>query len=322
MRIIFAGTPDNAARTLKSLYDSGIEIALVITREDAKFGRKATLTESAVAAMARELGLKVHKANRIDENAASAIRNAMADFAVIVAFGVILKQNIIDLLPRGWFNVHYSLLPAYRGAAPVQHALLNSEATTGVSIFKIDSGLDTGSLVAQVETTIEPGENAKILLNRLTTLSFSLLIEQLPLIESGLNKLEAQSSSGVSFAPKLERAQFKLTVADPASVNESKVLAANPEPMAYLDANGHSVAICDATAVRSSELASALQEMNTQGSGVLTVDGLHILKRGKCVYLQCASDTWLELIEVQPASKRVMSALDWFNGLKNESSRA
>jgi methionyl-tRNA formyltransferase len=315
MRIIFAGTPQNAAQTLKALHDAGVEVGLVLTRTDSKVGRKGILTESPVAAMAGQLQLRVHKADTMGSPAITAILEAKADLAVVVAYGVILQQPVIELVPLGWFNVHYSLLPAYRGAAPVQHTLLNRDEISGISIFKIDSGLDTGALVSQVATKVEPGENAGDLLRRLTWLSESALLEVLPRITSELVDLVPQSAVGVSLAPKLERTRFKLHSSETAQVNEARVLAGNPEPMAYLDLISHQVAICDSNSVDSIELAN---ELNTLPK--LSVGAHNFVKRAKNVYLECAQGTWLQLAEVQPASKRVMSAMDWFNGLKFESS--
>ena len=315
MRIIFAGTPNNAAQTLKALHDAGIEIALVLTRTDSKIGRKGILTESAVSSMAQELGLTVHKSDKIDDATMTAIEGSRADFAVVVAYGVILRQAVIELLPKGWFNVHYSLLPAYRGAAPVQHSLLNRDDITGVSIFRIDSGLDTGALLSQVATRVEPGENAGQLLRRLTTLSQSALLEVLPGIDSGIIKMNPQNEEGVSLAPKLERATFRVNILDSAKANEARVLAGNPEPMAYLDLNSHQVAISDASCVESIELAQQLSSMPKQ-----MIASLNLIKRAKSIYLECAQGTWLQLVEVKPASKRSMSAMDWVNGLKFESS--
>lgn len=315
MRIIFAGTPQNAAQTLKALHDAGFEVGLVLTRTDSKVGRKGILTQSPVSAMASQLQLKVHKADKIGSDAITAILQAKADLAVVVAYGVILQQPVIELVPRGWFNVHYSLLPAYRGAAPVQHTLLNRDDLTGISIFKIDSGLDTGALVAQVATKVERGENAGDLLRRLTCLSESALLEVLPRITSELVEFMPQSGEGVSLAPKLERIRFKLDSSEKAQVNEARVLAGNPEPMAYLDLKSHEVAICESNRVDSIELAIELNSLPK------LLIGSHIfVKRAKSVYLECAQGTWLQLVEVQPASKRVMSAMDWFNGLKFESS--
>ena len=315
MRIIFAGTPPNAAHTLKALHGYGIEIALVLTRTDSKVGRKGVIAESAVAAAARELGLEVHKANKLDDKAVSAILEAKADFAIVVAYGVILKQSVIDLLSLGWFNVHYSLLPAYRGAAPVQHSLLNQDAMTGVTVFKIDSGLDTGEIATQVATKIEPGENAGDLLARLTVLSESVLLEIIPMISAKLVDLRHQSTQGISLAPKLARDNFLLDVNLSASHNQAKVMAGNPEPMAYLQINNHDVSICEAAAIDSIDLAEQLLAMPKR-----TVDGFNLVKRDKQIYLECANNTWLRLIEVKPASKRAMPALDWANGLNYEAS--
>lgn len=296
--LIFAGTPPNAARTLEYLVQQGFEVSLVITRPDAPVGRKRVLTESAVAATAQKLGIDVYKTNSVDAAAIAKISQTGCDTAVVVAYGALLKQPALDALENGWFNVHYSLLPRWRGAAPVQHAILAGDKSTGVTLFKIDQGLDSGPVVASVPTQIQPGETSERLLSRLTELGCTLLGQELPGILLKNHRLVVQDETNeVTAAPKLTREHARIDWADQARVIEQKVLAMNPEPGAWTLLNGETFKIHDARVVASSE--------NGPPGTVVAVDGKVIVSTGESV---------IELLKVQPAGKQSMSARDWARG--------
>lgn len=296
--LIFAGTPPNAARTLEYLVQQGFEVSLVITRPDAPVGRKSVLTQSAVAATAQKLGIDVYKTNSVDDAAIAKISQTGCDTAVVVAYGALLKQPALDALENGWFNVHYSLLPKWRGAAPVQHAILAGDKSTGVTLFKIDQGLDSGPVVASVPTQIQPGETSERLLSRLTELGCTLLGQELPGILLKNHRLVVQDETAeVTAAPKLTREHARIDWADQAQVIEQKVLAMNPEPGAWTLLNGETFKIHDARVVASSE--------NGPAGTVVAVDGKVIVSTGESV---------IELLEVQPAGKQSMSARDWARG--------
>ena len=209
--LIFAGTPANAAATLEYLVQHGFEISLVITRPDAPFGRKRVLTPSPVAETASKLGLELYKTNKIDDAAISRIIESGCSTAVVVAYGALLKAPALDALSNGWFNLHYSLLPKWRGAAPVQHSILAGDKTTGVTLFKIDEGLDTGAIVASVPTQIQPGETSARLLSRLTDIGCTLLSQELPGVLMGSYLLTPQApDENLASAPKLVREQARV----------------------------------------------------------------------------------------------------------------
>jgi methionyl-tRNA formyltransferase len=300
VRVIFAGTPNTAADALRGLLAASYEIALVVTRPDAPTGRKQTLTESPVAVTARELGLEVVKADVITEDVHQKIINANADIGVVVAFGSFLSDDTLKLLPKGWINLHFSLLPKFRGAAPVQHAILNGECETGISVFQIDASMDGGDVYIQVPTTIEPAENYGRLLQRLTDLGISALIEVLPQIASGIAQKVAQVESEKSFAPKISREHARINWSSPASKIESLICAMNPEPMAWADLNGTSIRILSGLA------------MKTKNESQVEIGTVSVFENA--VYVQCANGTRLSLLEVQPAGKKVMSAGDWMRG--------
>jgi methionyl-tRNA formyltransferase len=295
--IIFAGTPDNAARTLSGLVSAGYEIALVITREDAPVGRKRVLTPSAVAAAAESMGLSVLKTNKVSSVDEELIRSSGARLAVVVAFGALLRQSTIDLLELGWFNLHYSLLPRWRGASPVQSALAHGDTSTGVTLFKIDAGLDTGAIAGIAQTMIEPTENAERLLTRLTEIGLTLALQELPKLLSGVARLEPQSGDA-TFAPKIDRSMSRINPKDTASVALNKVRAYNPEPIAWLEFNGEPLRIIEA--------AHSFEQLDS-AQLALAKDG---------VLLGCGDSKAIKLTVVQPAGKQRMSATDWFRGTK------
>ena len=300
MRILFAGTPKNAARTLEALLDNGVEISLVLTRPDSRIGRKGILTPSPVAQLAEARGLQVIKETEITQETLSLLRELDISFGVVVAFGVILRQETLSALSMGWYNLHYSRLPRWRGAAPVQRALLAGDTETGVTLFKIDTGLDTGPVLSVVDTSIAPRENFGELLGRLTELGITLLLEQIPGIVSGTATFSDQASEGISYAPKIGRLESKVNFSDSSRSIENLVRATNPEPGSWATVQGSSIKILDALAL-----------------GTKTLEpGCLSFQDGKV--LVGAADADLLLIRVHPSGKREMLAADWCRGLGKE----
>lgn len=306
MKIIFAGTPVNAAETLSWLIQSGREVVAVLTREDAEVGRKKLLTESPVASIARQHSIPLIKANKIDQAIERQIRSFAPDLGLAVAYGVIFKKAILEIPTNGWINLHYSLLPAWRGAAPVQHAIKSGNPVTGVSIFQLDEGMDTGPVLATVQTQIEPGENAGELLKRLTSLGISALSELMPSIEAGIAKPIAQPLDGISVATKISRADARINFADRARAIELLVRAMNPEPMAWCEHDGTALRIIEAVALGASDFT---------GSGLPSAEGSLTIDSNR-VLVSCGQDSLLELKTVQPAGKNPMDAAAWARGLK------
>lgn len=300
MKILFAGTPSIAVTVLGGLINSGHEIVGVLTREDAPTGRKQVLTPSAVAEFAATRKLPVIKANRLTKDIHNEIIDLKADLAIVVAFGTILKEDSLAILPEGWFNLHFSLLPKYRGAAPVQHALLNGEHETGVTLFKLDRGMDTGPVLAQVPTRIEPDETSGYLLQRLAHLGVSLLNEQLPRIYSGVHELLPQPSEG-SLAPKITRADAELKFDSAAITVLDQIRAMNPEPMSWASIAGQPLRILLASP-HSIKLDAKPGEISDYQGRPLVV---------------CAGGEVIELLQVQPAGKKLMSGEDWLRGHQN-----
>jgi methionyl-tRNA formyltransferase len=310
-KIAFAGTPANAARTLEALIEANYEIGVVITREDAPVGRKQVLTPSPVATVAELHSLPIIKANNLTEDEVTKLDEFDCDLGVVVAYGALLKKNALEALEHGWFNLHYSALPKYRGASPVQAALAAGEHETAVTLFKLDEGMDSGAIFGQVGTLINPAENAGDLLARLTELGVSLLLERLPLIRSGLARGEAQAGEP-TYCGKISRAEARLDFTKSAIQNEHLVRAFNPEPGAWTTLGADSVKVLDARALGSTDWAS-LGESAGDFNGAQPDVGRVTFEKNR-VLVHCGSGTLLELRELQPAGKKPMSANDWARG--------
>ena len=296
MRLIFAGTPEVASRALELIADKH-EVTLVLTRPDAPIGRKRITTPSPVASKAEQLGLNVHKTNKIDEEALNAIRQSNADKAVIVAYGAMIPQAALSALP--WWNLHFSLLPEWRGATPLQHSMMH-DTGIGISVFELDSGLDTGPLISQLPLSFLENETAGEALIRFTEEGSNLLIRSLeenpqPMIQEGSSSL----------APKITRLDAKINFEENAADLIRFIRAANPEPMAWAIQNGEPIRIIFASATTSS-----------LDSGKLRGVGEIYKSDDNEIVVQCGDKSSLRLELVQPAGKRETVATDWWNGLK------
>ena len=299
--IVFAGTPENAATTLRGLVTAGIEVELVLTRPDAPVGRKRIMTPSAVAQAAEELGLPIIKTNKLDSEVIGVLSETRSQLAIVVAFGVILRTEAISSLKLGWFNLHYSVLPQLRGAAPVQHALLNGMQETGVTLFKIDEGLDTGPILSSASAVIEPNDNASSLLNRLTQLGISLLLQELPRLYSAIELNLVTQEGPSSLAPKLTRDLAQIVFSNRAADEFNRIRATNPEPGAWCRVEHESMKILESRLTSDQKLAPGEVDI-VNGNACCGFGG----------------GTALELILVQPAGKSAMSATDWLRGRKSK----
>lgn len=290
---VFAGSDSTAASVLQALTEQS-KPKLVITREDAPFGRKRELRQTVVADIADSLGLRTVKANDPALVIAD-IRASGAKRGIVVSYGAILKDEVLESLQ--WFNLHFSLLPKLRGAAPVQRAILNDERPTGVSIFQIDEGMDSGPIYDQVEVNID-GLNTAQALSKMTESSLGSLSK---LLSDSSPELKAQSGD-VTTAPKLKREECELDLNQTSEALLRVVLAAFPEPVAWVSHNGNPLRVLSA---KTSGLS-----FPEEGQQIGQVEKI----AGK-VYVSCGNHTRLELLQVQPFSKKPMPAIDWFNGL-------
>lgn len=300
LRVVFAGTPMNAAETLESLVQQGVNIVGVLTRQDAVVGRSRELSASPVAIKAQELGIDIFKSNSIDDAALAWLHGLSADIGAVVAYGTIFKQQVLELPRLGWLNVHYSLLPELPGPAPVQHAILQGKKITGVTVFRLDSGIDTGPIVTQSEQVIDDIDTAGSLLTKLTGIGSLLLGDVLLSNESQLASATEQKIQGVPrTASKPTRDLAKLDFSDGATTLLNKVRAMNPEPMAWFQFDEKAIRVIRAKLTASNSEASVATIVNKE------------------LIIGC-KDGALVLELVQPSGKQQMSGADWFRGLRIE----
>ncbi|GAA1120310.1 methionyl-tRNA formyltransferase [Citricoccus alkalitolerans] len=318
-RILFAGTPDTAVPTLDALVDAGFTIAAVLTRPDAPVGRKRVLTPSPVAARAAELGLPILHASRLTGEAGRKTLDRIAaldlDAAAVVAYGARVPTAGLDLPRHGWVNLHFSLLPAYRGAAPVQHAVIDQAPQTGACVFQLEEGLDTGPVFSCLARDLQPGETSGEVLADLAVSGADLLASTLAAILAGTATAEPQSGES-SLAPKLDQADGFVDAARPAAAVAARINGTTPEPGAWALLEVESEAEVSPTQQRV-KLLGAIPEDLPVGAAELPPGGPtpgHLHRGRKTVHLQCA-DGAVRLVQVQPAGKKPMSVADWARGL-------
>ena len=246
MRILFMGTPDIAAECLKALYAAGHEICGVYTRRDKPVGRKQVLTAPPVKEVALEHGTPVFQPRTLrDGSEDDTIRALAPELIVVVAYGCILPKSVLEMPRYGCINLHVSLLPKYRGSAPVQWAVLNGDAETGVSIMQMDEGLDTGDVLVCEKIAIGPEETSGELFDRVTAVGARVLCEAVPAMEAGTLKPQPQQHENATLAPMLDKelAEFRLT--DTAAHIHNWVRGMNPWPVAWFEQDGKRIKVLE-----------------------------------------------------------------------------
>lgn len=290
MRIVYLATPFDAVPSLHALGAAGHDIALVLTQPDRRRGRGGELVPSPVKHAALELGLPVLTPVRAKE-VIDDVRATGAELGVVVAFGQLLPPALLDALPLGFINVHFSLLPRWRGAAPVERAVLAGDAETGVCIMALEAGLDTGPIYARVATPIGAQETAGELHARLIELGTDLLVATVPSIGAATPEPQVGEPT---YAEKLTVEEFALDWSRPAADLARLVRAGNPKPGAWTRAGGKRLKVLRAHPVDGEAPVGAIVAPASAGSG-----------RGL-----------LALDEVQPEGKRPMSGIDWVRGVR------
>jgi methionyl-tRNA formyltransferase len=303
MRLVFAGTPEVACASLNRLVDSRHEVMAVLTRPDARRGRGRAMSASPVALRAAELGIEVLRPASLKDTELHETLTAMApDCCPVVAYGGLVPPTLLVVPEHGWVNLHFSLLPAWRGAAPVQHAILHGDDVTGATTFRLTEGLDSGPVFGSVTEAVRAGDTSGALLDRLADTGAELLVQTLDGIEAGDLRAVEQPAEGVSLAPKLTVDDARVRWTDPAFAVDRRVRACTPDPGAWTTRAGARLGVL---AVATN---GARAEGDDPAAGVLRVTKRSVL-------VGTGSDP-LELLRVRPAGGKEMDAADWARGAR------
>jgi methionyl-tRNA formyltransferase len=300
MRLVFAGTPEVALPTLDAIAASGHDLVAVLTRPDAASGRGRRLHRSPVGRWADERGIDVLTPQRPREpEFQDRLRAIAPDCVPVVAYGALVPPAALAIPRLGWINLHFSLLPAWRGAAPVQHAVLHGDEITGACVFRLEEGLDTGPVYGSLTEEIRPTDTAGDLLERLAVSGAKLMVEVLDGLADGRAVAVPQAVDGVSMAPKLTVEDARVRWAEPAFAVDRRVRACTPAPGAWTTLRGERVKLGPVRAVRTGA-APPPGEIRVERDTVLVG----------------TATTPVTLGEVRPAGKKAMPAAAWLRGLR------
>lgn len=299
MRIVFAGTPEAAIPSLRALVDAGHEVRRVITRPDAPVGRRRVVTPSPVAAAAEALGLNLHRTARLDDEALEAVREAHPDLGVIVAYGGLVREPLLSTPRHGWINLHFSVLPRWRGAAPVQHAIIAGDPEVGAGVFQLTPGLDEGDILGEIRFPRPAEATAGDLLATLADAGAGLLATVVDQIADGTAHARPQQGEP-TYAPKLSIEDGRVDWEQTQEQVMSRILGVTPEPGAFATTQGARLKLLAA--------APASSDAPHPRPGLVT-------SHGKQVIVGTATDP-IALLRVQPAGKPAMDAGDWWRGTR------
>lgn len=300
VRLIFAGTPAVAVPSLEAIAASHHELLAAVTRPDAPAGRGRGLARSPVGRWADERGIEVlTPARPRDPDFLERLRELAPDCMPVVAYGALVPPAALEIPRHGWINLHFSLLPAWRGAAPVQHAVLNGDEITGASVFQLEQGLDTGPVFGTVTEEIRPTDTSGDLLNRLATAGAALLVAVLDAIEAGTAQARPQPADGVSHAPKLTVDDAQVRWTEPAFAVDRRVRAATPAPGAW-------------TAFRGDRVRLGPVQPVANGPDLKPGE----LQVGRAQVLVGTGTVPVALAEVQAAGRKPMPAAAWARGAR------
>lgn len=301
MRLVFLGTPEFAVPTLERIVETGHEVLTVVTQPDRPKGRRQQTANPPVKRAALRLGLRIYQPERVRRPESVEYLRALApEIMVVVGYGQIIPQTIIDIAPRGIVNVHASLLPKYRGAAPIQWAIVTGESATGVTTMQIDAGLDTGEMLLKAQIEIGPEENALELSERLAAMGANLLVETLDRLAVGDLIGVKQDSAQATYAPILKREDGWIDWSQPAQGIHNRVRGLEPWPGAYTQFRGETLHIW---------------KSKLWGQDFYPAAGLlpGAIASVKPLVVTCGTGA-LELLKVQLAGRKRIFATDFANG--------
>ncbi|UEJ83167.1 methionyl-tRNA formyltransferase [Brachybacterium halotolerans subsp. kimchii] len=299
MRILFAGTPEVAVPSLRALLDSPHEVVAVLTRPDARSGRGRTLRPSPVRVLAEEEGVPVLTPDSLrGEDVLSQLRALDVEAAAVVAYGNLVPPAALAIPPHGWVNLHFSLLPAWRGAAPAQRAVLAGQESTGMTTFLLEKGMDTGPVLATRDVAIDPFETAGSLLDRMAVDGAPLLVETLDALADGTARPVPQDDGGATRAAKLTPAEAELDLGLPAPEVSARIRGMSPHPGAWTTWEGQRMKVLGVEPVRSEAPPLSPGRLHATRTQLLIGTGSEPLA----------------LDRIAPAGRRPMRAADWARG--------
>ncbi|AMA65042.1 Methionyl-tRNA formyltransferase [Candidatus Arsenophonus lipoptenae] len=300
IKIIFAGTPDFAAQHLKFLLNvkNKYQIVGVLTKSDKPYGRGKKIISNPVKILAKKANIPIlQPITMITDDIQNWIKNKKADIMIVVAYGLIIPENILNIFPMGSLNVHGSLLPRWRGAAPIQRSILAGDKEIGITIIKMDTGIDTGDILHQINCPIEIKDTSEILQQKLLKLGPNALLYTLDLLISGKAKQKKQNHNFATYAKKVTKNEALINWALSAKQIERCIRAFNPWPISYFIKNGKLIKIWDAEVIN--------HEINLLPGIILSSDKTGIkVSTGKGI---------LNILKIQEANKRILSVCDFIN---------
>lgn len=294
LRVVFMGTPLFSVPILKKLIEN-TNVIMVVTSPDAYVGRKKILTSCPVKKLAMQENIEVFSPFKIRKDYQKII-DVKPDIIITCAYGQIIPKELIDLPPLGCINIHASLLPKYRGGAPIHHAILNDEKETGITVMYMDEGMDSGDMISKESIKIEETDNLETLSNKLSLLGCEMIIKELPLIINKKNNREKQNLEEVTFAPIIKREHEKIDFNKTAREIFNLVRALSPEPLAYFIVNDIEYKVAECNVVECSGIPGQ----------IIYVDKKSIIIMAK--------DKGIAITKIKPIGKNIMNLSDFFNG--------
>lgn len=314
LRIIFAGTPEFSVAPLQALLDSEHEIIAVYTQPDRPAGRGRKLTASPVKQLAEKYDIAVYQPQSLkDEEAQQALKTLDADIMIVVAYGLILPQVVLDMPKLGCLNIHASLLPRWRGAAPIQRAIESGDKETGVTIMQMNAGLDTGDMLSKITTEITVEDSAQSLHDRLSIIGCEALLNTLQEIEQQTVKAEVQDETLVTYAEKMHKEEALIDWQQPALKIVRKIQAFNPWPVAFTNFEDKSLRVWQARLLTAEEQVEFEPKINAKTN----LPGL-VIALSKSGLIIHAGDQPICVQQLQPAGKKAMAAYDFSQARKLE----
>lgn len=314
MKIVFMGTPDFAVPTIKALVQAGHDVELVVSQPDRPVGRGLETKPTPIKKVAQDLGLAVVQPETLkDPEIRERLETISPEAIVVAAYGKILPKWLLDLPKEGCLNVHGSILPAYRGAAPIQRALMDGVEETGITIMRMDEGMDTGDMLLVRKLPVGPDETAGELTLRMAEAGAKAMVETLDKLSLGELEVTPQDSTKATYAPKVEKEDAAIDWSASCVKIKNLVRAMNPSPGAYTTMNDRRVKILKVKAVDVAEYLDR-DTRGTPATGWRVAPGLVVALDADLGPIVACGDGALALVELQPAGKRAMSGAEFTRG--------